>query len=264
MKKTSFFLVCFWVFLFAVFFSCTSLKNVIYLNDLRDSTLGRLPNPVLKFETPIQINDQLSIVVGGTNLQDLAMLNSAAGNSNLASANFYQSTGTTSIGYFVEADGNILLPFVGKIKVTGLTRIQLQDTLSSLLKDYTKNPVVNVRFLNYNFSVLGEVRQPGRKAMINERTTLLDAISLSGDLTEFGRSNNILIIREDSGRRIYGRVNLLSKKSFESPYFYLKTNDIVYVEPMRSKFISRGGIPQYISIAAVGLSLILTILNLTK
>ena len=78
------------------------------------------------------------------------------------------------------------------------------------------------------------------------------------------KSDNILIIREDSGRRVYGRVNLLSKKIFESPYFYLKTNDVVYVEPVRTRYISRGGVPQYISIAAVGLSLILTILNVIK
>jgi polysaccharide export outer membrane protein len=164
----------------------------------------------------------------------------------------------------VEADGNIQLPYIGKIMALGLSRLQLQDKLTQLLKEYTQNPVVNVRFLNYNFSILGEVRSPGRKPMINERTTLLEAIALAGDISDFGKSDNILIIREDSGRRVYGRVNLLSKKIFESPYFYLKTNDVVYVEPVRTRYISRGGIPQYISIAAVGLSLILTILNVIK
>lgn len=242
-------------------FSCTSIKKVIYLNDIRDSVAGNLIEPITKFENPIQINDQLFITVGGSNLQDLAVINSAGGGSN---SNIVQVTGTSSIGYFVEADGNIQLPFVGKVMALGLNRLQLQDKLTRLLKEYTQNPVVNVRFLNYNFSVLGEVRLPGRKTMMNERTTLLDALAIAGDITEFGKSDNILIIREDSGRRVYGRVNLLSKKIFESPYFYLKSNDVVYVEPVRTKFISRRGVPQYISIAAVGISLILTILNVIK
>ena len=94
--------------------------------------------------------------------------------------------------------------------------MQLEDTLTQLLKDYTKNPVVNVRFLNYNFSVMGEVSNKGRFTMQNERMTILEAISMAGDLTEFGKRDNILVIREINGKRNFARVNLLSKNLFNS------------------------------------------------
>lgn len=240
--------------------SCTSTKQVVYLNDLKD-TLGEANKAQTLFETPIQKNDQLSVTVGGSNITDLVTLNSAGGT---ASGGGSSVGGLAAIGYLVEGDGAIKIPFVGKIQAEGLTRMQLEDTLTQLLKDYTKNPVVNVRFLNYNFSVMGEVSNKGRFTMQNERMTILEAISMAGDLTEFGKRDNILVIREVNGKRNFARVSLLSKSLFNSPYYYLKTNDVVYVEPVKAKFITRKGVPQYLGIAAVGLSLLLTIINLRK
>ena len=240
--------------------SCTSTKQVVYLNDLKD-TLGEANKAQTVFETPIQKNDQLSVTVGGSNLSDLLTLNSASGS---ASGGGTSAGGLAAIGYLVEGDGAIKIPYIGKVQAEGLTRMQLEDTLTQLLKDYTKNPVVNVRFLNYNFSVMGEVTSRGRFAMPNERMTILEAISMAGDLTEFGKRENILVVREVNGKRNFARVNLLSKNLFNSPYYYIKTNDVVYVEPVKSKFITRKGVPQYLAIAAVGLSLLLTIINLRK
>jgi polysaccharide export outer membrane protein len=100
--------------------------------------------------------------------------------------------------------------------------------------------------------------------MPTERTTILEAISMAGDITVLGKRENVLVIREVNGERQMGRLNLLSKDIFNSPYFYLKTNDIVYVEPVSTKFIARTGITQYLSIIAVGVSLILTIINVSK
>lgn len=239
--------------------SCTSSKQVVYLNNLNDTISGKINLSKATFENRIQKNDQLSITVGGSNTADLLALNSASG--------MTSGIGTTSasaIGYLVEADGKIKVPYIGNVQAEGLTRLQLEDTLTQLFKDYTKNPVVNVRFLNYYFSVLGEVGGKGRFAMPNERITILEAISMAGDLTEFGKRDNILVVREENGKRNFARVNLLSKDLFNSPYFYLRTNDVVYVEPLKSKFITRKGVPQYLAIAAVGLSLLLTIINLRK
>ncbi|MBC7508351.1 MAG: hypothetical protein H7320_06325 [Ferruginibacter sp.] len=100
--------------------------------------------------------------------------------------------------------------------------------------------------------------------MPTERTTILEAISIAGDLTEIAKRDNILVVREVDGKRNYARVNLLSKDLFKSPYFYLKTNDVVYVEPVKAKFINRTGIPQYLGIIAIGLSLLITVINLKK
>jgi polysaccharide biosynthesis/export protein len=253
----NFFILC--VFLFG-YSSCVSSKKVIYLNDLQDSSATSIAKAQINFENIIQKNDQLSIVVGGSNAPDLIQLNSGSG----ASVGGATLGVGASYGYLVEADGNIQIPYLGKLKAEGLTRLELQDTLTKLFKDYTKNPIVNVRFLNYSFSVLGEVGHAGRFPMTNERTTIFEAISMAGDITNLGKFENVMVIREENGERKFARISLLSKDIFNSPYFYMKTKDVVYVEPVRARFISRTGIPQYLGIVAVGLSLILTVINVIK
>lgn len=243
--------------------SCTSTKQVVYFNNLNDTTAGTLSKAQAIFENPIQKNDQLWITVGGSNPLDLVALNSGNGIGG-GSATSAIPVGGSAIGYLVEADGKIQIPYIGKVQAEGLTRLQLEDTLTLLFKDYTKNPIVNIRFLNYNFSVMGEVKNQGRFNMPNERTTILEAISMAGDLTDLGKRENVLLIREVNGIRQFARINLLSKELFNSPYYYLKTNDLVYVEPVKAKFINRTGVPQYLGIVAVGLSLLITIINLSK
>jgi polysaccharide export outer membrane protein len=241
--------------------SCVSSKQVVYFNNLTDTTTAGLGNAQSIFETPIQKNDLLSITVGGSNPEDLISLNSGSGYLPGTSA-----TGTVlkSVGYLVESDGKIQLPFLGKVQAEGVTRLQLENTLTSRFRDYTKNPVVNIKFLNYGYSVLGEVAHPGRFEMDNERTTILEALSMANDMTIFGKRDNVLIIREVNGKREFGRLNLLSKNIFKSPYFYLKTNDVVYVEPLNTKFISRSSFLQYFSPVIAGVTLLLTVLNYIK
>lgn len=261
--------------LLAIFlFSCTSPRKVLYFNNLQD-TIGAtvkngtdsLPNKLYlaqaNFETPIQKNDQLWISVGGINLQDLQVINSADGMP-VGGSPGSSIVNSSMLGYLVEADGKIKVPFLGAVKAEGLTRRQLENYLTEKLKDYTKDPVVNVRFLNYYFSVLGEVTKPGRFPIQTERMTVLDAISLAGDLTEMGKRENVLVIREENGQRSFSRLNLLSKDAFTSPYFYLKTNDVIYVEPVKTRFIARTGVPQYVGIAAIGVSLLITIINVIR
>ena len=246
------------VILFFPFHSCISPKKVVYLNDLSDSLSGNLGAAKLNFETLIQKNDQLQITVAGSNLADLPVFN----NSGLVMGGGQVMTLTGAIGYLVEADGKIELPYLGRIRAEGLTRLQLQDSLATLLKDYTKNPAVTIKFLNYGVSVLGEVPRPGRITMLNERMTLLDALAQAGDVGIFGRNDNVMVIREEEGKRQFAQLNLLNSRLYQSPYFYLRNNDVVYVEPLPAKYISRKGIPQYVGIISVGLSLILTTINI--
>ncbi|MEO7490159.1 MAG: polysaccharide biosynthesis/export family protein [Ferruginibacter sp.] len=243
--------------------SCTSTKQVVYFNDLEKKDSGDLNLAINAFENPIQKNDQLWITVGGSNPLDLVSLNSGNGMGVMATGSSAVMTGA-AIGYLVEANGKIKIPYVGNVQAEGLTRLQLEDTLTQLFKDYTKNPVVNVRFLNYNFSVLGEVNLRGKFNMVNERTTILEALSMAGDMTDLAKRDNVLVVREVNGIRNLARVNLLSKNLFKSPYYYLRTNDVIYVEPVKAKFINRTGVPQYLGIVAVGLSLLITIINLSK
>ncbi|MFT3682721.1 MAG: polysaccharide biosynthesis/export family protein [Ferruginibacter sp.] len=248
------------VFLAFIYTSCTSVKKVIYLNDLQPADSTALSKAQYNFTTPIQKNDQLWITVGSSNATDLPTLNSGLG---FIAGGGISYTGA-GLGYLVEADGTIKFPFLGKVKAEGLTRMELENIITEGLKEYTKNPVVNVRYMNYYFTVMGEVLHPGRYSMTTERSTILEAITMAGDLTLMGKSNNILVIREENGKRTTGRINLLSKEIFHSPFYYVKTNDVIYVEPVKSKFFSRGGVPQYLSVVAVSLSLVLTIINVSR
>ena len=241
--------------------ACVSSKKIVYLNNLADSAKADINQAKTDFNNPIQKTDLLAITVGGSNPQDLVSLNSGSGYLPGTAA---AGTNLKSIGYLVESDGKIQFPFLGRVQAAGLTRLQLEDTLTYRLRDYTRDPVVNIKFLNYGYSVLGEVTHPGRFEMENERTTILDALGMANDMTIYGKRNNVLVIREINGRREFGRINLTARNIFKSPYFYLKTNDVIYVEPENTKFLARSGFLQYFSPAIAGLTLLITILNYVK
>jgi polysaccharide export outer membrane protein len=136
-------------------------------------------------------------------------------------------------GYLVDANGFIDYPVLGRVKVSGLTLRQVKDMLAKRLEDFVKEPVVEARILNYRITVLGEVGTPGSIVASNHKLSVVDAIALAGDMPITGRKDNVLIIRETEGRREYARLNLNSRNVFSSPYYYLKQNDIIYVEPAR-------------------------------
>lgn len=236
-----------------------------YLRDIADTTRGSLAVAISNFETPIQKNDQLWITIGGTNIEDLVLLNSASGI--IQGSNISPTTAGTNapvMGYLVESDGTIKLPYLDKVKAEGLSRLQLENVIAEKMKEYTKNPVVNVRFLNYRVTVMGAVNTPGSFSLPTERVTVLDALGLAGDLTIFGVRETVLVIREENGVRSFGRINLASKSLFNSPYYYLKTNDIVYVEASRASSINQERIPQWLGMATGILSLIVSIIVLSQ
>ncbi|WP_290794802.1 polysaccharide biosynthesis/export family protein [Flavihumibacter sp. UBA7668] len=236
------------------------------MNDLNNnSTLDSLKAKAqVEFESKIQKNDLLWITVGGPNSEDLVALNSGLGFPQSGVSGAVLSGSGQVFGYLVEADGMIKVPYIGKIEADGLTRKELEEKLTISFRDFTKDPVVNVRFMNYRITVMGEVLRPGIIVLPNERLTILEAIGMSGDLTVMGKRESVMVIREVDGKRIYGRVNLLSSDIFNSPFYYLKTNDVVYVEPAPAKFFARERLPQFISLAAGSLSILAIILSLNK
>ena len=139
-------------------------------------------------------------------------------------------SGTTK-GYLVDPQGYIDYPVIGKIKVAGYTIRQIKDALTVKLKDYVKEPVAEVNIVNYKVTVLGEIMQPGSIIAPNHKISVIDAIAAAGDIPISGRKDNVLIIRETEGTREFARINLNSRDLFKSPYYYLKQNDIVYIEP---------------------------------
>jgi polysaccharide export outer membrane protein len=167
-------------------------------------------------------------------------------------------------GYLVDANGNIDIPIIGVVKVAGLTTIAAKDTIKNRVAKYLKEPRVTVRFLNYKISVLGEVVHPSVYVIPNETITLPEALGLAGDMTIYGKRDNVLIIRDVNGKKEFGHVNLNSRELFSSPYYYLHANDVVYVEPGKGRIAQTDKIYQVLPIVLSALSFLSIIFVYSK
>lgn len=158
----------------------------------------------------------------------------------LSSGSAVPSGGSLGAGlsYLIDGNGEIKFPQLGAIKVVGLTTEYVADTLQNLLKNFIKEPLVVVELVNFQVNVLGEVGHPGTLSVPDGKITIIEAISQSGDLTVNGLRENILVVRQKDGKRQYGRVNLASNDIFQSPFYYLKQGDIVYVEMNKNKLLA--------------------------
>jgi polysaccharide export outer membrane protein len=168
------------------------------------------------------------------------------------------------LGFTVSASGNISLPVVGNVHVAGLTSKELEIELTAQLQQYIKSPTVLVRIANYTVSVLGEVARPARYTIPNEQITLPEAIALAGDLTIFGKRKNVLLIRETNGRRQFARIDLTKRDVFNSPYYYLHSGDILYIEATSGKLTTIDRVYQLTPIVINSLTLMVLILNSIK
>jgi polysaccharide export outer membrane protein len=183
-------------------------------------------------EIRIQPNDVLNIQVYSLDTKTAAPFNLTPEDS----GRFYNDIQLAQLnGYLVDRHGNIDFPVLGELNVGGKTTTEIKALLKKRLEEHLKEPVVNVRLLNFRITVAGEVLTPGSFNIINERITIPEAISMAGDLTAYADRSNVLVVREEDGNRIFHRVNLLSSNVFQSDIFYLKQNDYVYVEPIAAK-----------------------------
>ncbi len=213
--------------------SCVRHKQLVNFNEGPEfsGTPQAIANlPVIR----IQPDDALAISVHTIEMQAAAPFN--LNNTNAVTP---ASVSTTGQGNFlVDAAGYIEYPSLGQIKVSGLTTSELRDTLRARLAPFLNEPIIYVRFTNFTFTVMGEVKTPGTFVLPEEKITILEALGRSGDLTNYGDRTNILVIREQGGARSFGRINLRDRDVFKSPYFYLSQNDMIYVEPLRQKIAS--------------------------
>jgi len=240
--------------------SCSSIKNVKYFTDIPDTARYTSLNRLNYVDPLIQPDDIMSIniqVTDPTATQVIAtgnVSNSAVGSTTAG------STGSQTInGYLVDESGNVEIPVLGKVKLKGLTTEQAREVVRARASLYFKDPTINVRFANFRITVLGEVAKPATYVVPNEKITILDALGLAGDLTIYGRRDNVLLIRQyDDGRRETIRLDLTKSSVLNSPYYYLRQNDYIYVEPTKAKIVSSDAIQnRNISIiTAVGASLI--------
>ena len=229
-----------------IFSSCSTRKEIVYFQDIeRIKSFDSLR----KFESRIEINDVLNINVSSLNDEVIEPFqmdvsrqsggSGGAGNNNAALQ-----------GYLVDVDGTIQFPVLGKIKVENLTRGQLEEDLTRRLREYVTDAVVRVRIVNFKITVLGETGS----SVINvpdERISVLQAIAMAGDVTYDGKRDNILIIRDNNGKLSYGRIDLTSSEVFNNPFYYLKQNDIVYVEPTYRKVKSAGFITSWQGVVSI-------------
>ncbi|MEJ1242493.1 polysaccharide biosynthesis/export family protein [Chryseolinea sp. T2] len=216
--------------------SCVSVKKALYFNGVENGAIADAP---VDLEPVINPNDILKITVSSLNPDASEIFNMSMKNY-VAVQN--TPTTTQAEGYLVGLDGLIKLPILGDVKAAGLTKKQFEAVITKLLLDrkLLVDPMVNVRYLNFRVSVLGEVAKPSVVTVPSEKISLLEALSLAGDLTVYARRDNVMIIRQENGKKVISRMNLNSSDLLSSPYYYLKSNDVVYVEPNRAKVASTG------------------------
>ncbi|MCK4562169.1 MAG: polysaccharide biosynthesis/export family protein [Flavobacteriaceae bacterium] len=242
--------------------SCGTKEDVVYFNGISstDNSIG-----LDSYSPTYHIDDELVIVVNALDAEAAKPFNQTAVSYSAERLDAYGRERLQS--YLIDSEGNVNFPVLGKIKLAGLNREQATNFLQDKLKDYLKNPIVNIRTVNYKITVLGEVNRPGTYTATNERITLIEALGMAGDLTIYGERENVLVIQDYDGKKTYTRVNLKSHDLFNSPVYYLSQNDVVYVEPNKTRAKGSGiGASTGVIISSLGLlisvaTLIVTITN---
>jgi polysaccharide export outer membrane protein len=238
--------------------ACVSNKRLAYFHQVKDSTFSST-----SYTPTIKKGDILYIAITGADPLNAAIFNSVNSIMPIGGGlNIMNNTSTP--GVLVPEDGNIQLPKIGEIKAIGKTTQVLGLEIQNALLNYVKDPLVTVRYMNFRVSVLGEVNKPGTFIINNERITILDALAQAGDLTVFGKRDNVLLLRDDNGIQKLKRINLKEKTLLESPEFYLQSNDVVYVEPNKAKGYSGTNTAVLLPVAISSITLMLLIINQFK
>lgn len=237
--------------------SCGTSRNLVYFDDLNTDTLALVNNDI----TPrIRSKDILSINVSSLDPESNSLFNTGKISPNTAIA-----TESMSEGFLVNEDGYINFPVVGKVLLRGLSLEEATEKMTLLISQYLKNPIVNIRFLNYTVTVLGEVVNPSTFTVPSPSINILQALAMAGDMTVFGKRENVLLIREVNGVRVTTRINLNDKALLNSPNFYLQQNDIVYVEPhSRSKVAQVSPFNRFIPVVVSAISALAVYLSISR
>ena len=237
--------------------SCVDTRKVAYFNDIQDSALIASKAGL---EPVIQKKDILSITVSSLSSEATVIFNTP----NLPmTPNAAVSNTSQTAGYLVSQDGTIKFPVLGDIPAAGLTQKELENNITKLLVDKKLlfDPIVTARFLNFRVTVLGEVNHPGVVYVPSEQISILEAIGDAGDLTIYGLRDNVMLIRQEGAEKLVKRLNLNSSKILQSPYYFLKSNDVIYVEPGKNKVASTSIAQQRLPIILSGLSLLIILLT---
>jgi len=219
------------------FSSCGSSQNAVYFSNL-DTAAKFIQVPKADFKEPlIQTDDILLINVQslGEDAFTAPQASSSLGTAITSASAASGVAGSSISGFLVNKSGNVEVPMLGIVKLAGLTTSEAIEVIRERANKYYKDPTVQVRFANYKITILGEVMKPATYTVPSEKVTILDAISMAGDITVYGKRNNIMLMRDNGDKKDIVRLDLNSSSIINSPYFYLKQNDVLYIEPTKAK-----------------------------
>lgn len=247
--------------------SCSAQKRVWYLQDAQPFTPEQIAE---NGQIRIKPLDRLTIVVNSKDPELAVPFNSATSYNSLTGTNISGAANSQALQMrTVDENGMLEMPVIGKIECKGKTRSELAQEIADKIREggYISDPTVNIQFADMKISVIGEVARPGQYNITNDRISLLDALSLAGDLTIYGVRSDIKVIREENGVRTTATLDLTSQDIYDSPYFYLQQNDVVYVKPNKYR-AQAGEISQnrsfYISLVSTAVSVATLIVTLTR
>lgn len=218
--------------------ACSTPKDIIYFQGVDTLTPEQLSQMSQDYSTKITYDDLLAITVSAWDPATVTPFNPPT-YANSIEGELPYVVSQSMFSYLVDKEGNINFPVLGKIHVVGLTKQELSEKMQKMISKYVENPLVNVQLLNFKVTLMGELSRPGSYTIKNDRVTLLDVLGMAGDLPITANRKNILVIRESDGKKEIHRLDLTDPGIFESPCFYLKQNDVVYVEPVKVKQRSR-------------------------
>ena len=237
--------------------SCGPTRNLVYFSDLQGNNVYKTSaakDPQIR----IQPNDILSITVSSLNIESNALFNRGIIQAPNVAVNMESSV--TPDSYLVSASGTIDFPVLGKMKLADLTREEAIEKMTVKLQQFVKDPIVKIRLINFKVTVIGEVNKPSTFSVPTERINVLEALGLAGDMTAYGKRENVLLLREKDGVRSTTRLNLNDKEVLSSPYFYLQQNDVLYVEPDRIKEIQASTNTKTLAISTMTISIIVALI----
>lgn len=251
-------------------FSCVKTPLITYF-DSADSTKYSVLPANLPDISVIRPGDILAIAIGSLNQESNEILN--YNNINRIPTTIYPGQMSQvgmgqPLGFLVDPQGRVEIPLIGTVTVGGVRLERAAQIIKAEVDKILKEPSVSVRFLNHRFSVLGEVNRPGVYNLLDDKTTLPEALAMAGDLTVFGNRQNIMVIRDFYGKREVIRLNIQNREIFAQPLYYLKDGDLIYVEPVEAKATFTDQrvqlAPLYISLATSAVSIIALITNILK
>src|SRR5690554_3200635 len=231
-------------------------RNLVYFSDINSQANFSTKIPEI-IEPQIQRDDLLKITVTSLSPESNLLFNSGVLNPN---GNRLSEEERLNEGYLVDKNGEINFPVLGKIKLAGLTKPEAIEEMSFRLREYVKDPIVNIRFTNFKITVIGEVNRPATFTIPTEKINILEALGLAGDMTLYGKRENVLIIREKDGIRSATRLNLNETDILSSPFYYLQQNDVIYVEPDKIKSVQATTNQRSLTIIGIATSVVISLL----